>query len=1010
MSLVVSTNYAFEERMLMDSYLDQEKCCKNFDCHKLGNGQCDQILNLKVCAWDAGDCGFCNSGCYFGMIGNGICDINCNVEDCHYDRNDCNDRVLVDTKKDKEKINVTINDDIVTIGKNIETIYGSLKFDNIEKLDADIKFEYINLNNKKEGFSETNLNYTTIVVTGDFYMRDLNIYGKNIPKRIDLKIEHHGLIDLNNICFDNYISIVINDKNINSTINEKSIEKLSFEQNSNKTCLNFRFSLVNGQIKPLFSENSSTNTFKLVDKNQTTSISEFSSTINTQFILENNSTLSIQNSNFTNFSPALFTLSSSMLSISSSNFEYLGEADFSNSKTPACLFFSMSDSNATLIDSDINDCQGMKVASLSNSSLTVQNINFTNCSFEPMKNISKMTICDNDSYCKPSQISSKSCPDGQMDLIVCTKCPDNYYRFQYLENLFCFKCPESMNCSNGKVKPAKDYYQFEDNNLKHIFRPCFRNESCKDPASSKWALDDQCENGYTGNFCASCDNNYTSIGKYKCGKCPNVVLNGFLIVISIAVVSAFIIYLIKTTVVSSFEPSEFYSIAIRIGINYFQVIYLCLQFRITWPSATGEKNDGNSAGETFKESSNYYFSLQCLIEGLQYHKDYYYGRVTFMAILPIILFIFSITYLTVLRIWNSKISYQIRHLTRNLEKYKPSNLTIYTPVTFILPFLLIYPYVITYTLSPLACDSLENTKPQEYPENIDYSKYKFVMEDPDITCNWEDHYRKIIWATGFSLIVWGFGVPIFIFYKLYQKRKNLFEYEVKYTFGFLISGYLHERFYWEFIIFIKKLMIVFLTVFMQTGYSITLQSILLITFLIAGFILQIYFKPYITDELNQLEIAGTLAATITVLAAIIYTESNESSIKLQLFLVFIMIVVNCFYILYWVSFTFKQLFTYIISNIDFLKKRFLKRDGFNRDISKEYKNVDFVYIKEYQKLFTQTKFNEALAENYLGDEPSYDKLMRNIIGTPLKNYESNNGPNFRSIKRQPTFQRFNSKK
>jgi hypothetical protein len=196
---------------------------------------------------------------------------------------------------------------------------------------------------------------------------------------------------------------------------------------------------------------------------------------------------------------------------------------------------------------------------------------------------------------------------------------------------------------------------------------------------------------------------------------------------------------------------------------------------------------------------------------------------------------------------------------------------------------------------------------------------------------------------------------------------------------------------------------------MQTGYSITLQSILLITFLIAGFILQIYFKPYITDDLNKLEIAGTLAATITVLAAIIYQESNENSENLQMFLVFIISVVNISYIIYWLSFMSKELFNYIISSIDFLKKRFLKRDGFDREISKEYKNVDFVYIKEYQKLFTQAEFNEQAAVNYLGKEPSYKKLIKEIIATPLNSYIRDRGPTFRKIERLPTLVRLNRK-
>jgi hypothetical protein len=186
---------------------------------------------------------------------------------------------------------------------------------------------------------------------------------------------------------------------------------------------------------------------------------------------------------------------------------------------------------------------------------------------------------------------------------------------------------------------------------------------------------------------------------------------------------------------------------------------------------------------------------------------------------------------------------------------------------------------------------------------------------------------------------------------------------------------------------------------MQSGFSITLQSVLLITFLIAGFILQLHFKPYITEQLNNLEIFGSVAAIVTVLSAIIYSETFEKSRVLIVFLILVIALVNIFYILYWASFLSKEFYSYLLLNIEYLKKRFLKTDGFG-DISKEWDKLNFVYYKEFQKLYTQMEFDLDPPPSYLGESPSYLMLLKKIVESDYQAYTENRLPKYESYCRK----------
>jgi hypothetical protein len=59
------------------------------------------------------------------------------------------------------------------------------------------------------------------------------------------------------------------------------------------------------------------------------------------------------------------------------------------------------------------------------------------------------------------------------------------------------------------------------------------------------------------------------------------------------------------------------------------------------------------------------------------------------------------------------------------------------------------------------------------------------------------------------------GIPGIALILIYKERKRLHTVEVKAKFGFLYNGYKYHSFYWEILIMYRKIMIIFIQVFLS---------------------------------------------------------------------------------------------------------------------------------------------------------------------------------------------------
>jgi hypothetical protein len=148
-----------------------------------------------------------------------------------------------------------------------------------------------------------------------------------------------------------------------------------------------------------------------------------------------------------------------------------------------------------------------------------------------------------------------------------------------------------------------------------------------------------------------------------------------------------------------------------------------------------------------------------------------------------------------------------------------------------------------------------------------------------------------------SLIGWGASVPLLCLLVLYRNRNRLGLMEFKVRFGYLYNGYDYSKFYWEFVILYRKLLIASISVFL-TNVSSSIQALTVMSVLVLAFGLQAKQKPFALPTLNTLELKGILVGGVTIYCGLFYMTS-ELDPNTQLLLFSIIVGVNVFFLVSW---------------------------------------------------------------------------------------------------------------
>jgi hypothetical protein len=137
------------------------------------------------------------------------------------------------------------------------------------------------------------------------------------------------------------------------------------------------------------------------------------------------------------------------------------------------------------------------------------------------------------------------------------------------------------------------------------------------------------------------------------------------------------------------------------------------------------------------------------------------------------------------------------------------------------------------------------------------------IDDLEVECWNHTHIQfSVIFAIP-SLIVWGFGIPVFAWIILARNNDYLDTIEIREKYGFLYNGYKKSFYYWETVNMFRKIAIIFISVFLRAAGVIT-QALVVFLLLIFFLILNIKLLPFSFKSLNDMEILSLATSMITV--------------------------------------------------------------------------------------------------------------------------------------------------
>ncbi|KAJ9468467.1 Teneurin-m, partial [Diplonema papillatum] len=164
--------------------------------------------------------------------------------------------------------------------------------------------------------------------------------------------------------------------------------------------------------------------------------------------------------------------------------------------------------------------------------------------------------------------------------------------------------------------------------------------------------------------------------------------------------------------------------------------------------------------------------------------------------------------------------------------------------------------------------------------------HRFLKADPRIDCD-ESPYAVYMALAVLFFFVYGFGIPLVGYFLLRIRRKQLHTKQVLGTLGFLYSGFRRRRYYWEMVIMIRKMVLVFTVVFLDDTQRYQLYTAIWTMFFFT--LLNIFLRPFKFKVLWSLENFSLIAITISLNIGLVQYEEPSNGIDYALTVVLVIL-------------------------------------------------------------------------------------------------------------------------
>ena len=91
-----------------------------------------------------------------------------------------------------------------------------------------------------------------------------------------------------------------------------------------------------------------------------------------------------------------------------------------------------------------------------------------------------------------------------------------------------------------------------------------------------------------------------------------------------------------------------------------------------------------------------------------------------------------------------------------------------------------------------------------------------VQNDLEVVCWNKQHTAFSYYVALPSIFVWGLGIPFFAWALLTIEKDKLDTIKVREKYGFLYRGYRKDFYYWEILIMYRKILLIFISVFISS--------------------------------------------------------------------------------------------------------------------------------------------------------------------------------------------------
>lgn len=439
---------------------------------------------------------------------------------------------------------------------------------------------------------------------------------------------------------------------------------------------------------------------------------------------------------------------------------------------------------------------------------------------------------------------------------TCKVCEAGTYSITY-NSTFCSDCKNGMNCNGGSNVTLNKNYWRPSNMSDELFK-CPLDDIC--------LADEICETGYKGRLCAECKSGNFRLGRFYCMPCGNAtvgIVKGIFMILGLFLVLGFMVW---SSLRAATKGKSTSSVLFRIMINFSQVMMLLNNFDLSWPL---ELTNYFDSLEFVGNTSQVAFSTECVNNS---NIKHIYVKQVFMALLPIIIILFTVAFWGVISLIKKSTDYLKQHCV----------------CTLILLLLTLHPNILNTSFSIMSCKLMENDT-------------WWLIADFSIECWKGDHLKNTLSFALPSLIVWGIITPVGFLVALLRSHSSVHEIGTRRRFSYLFNGYSERRYYWEFIIVIRKSVIVALSMFLSAINS-NVQSFTAILFIWVMLSIQYYFKPYSNRDLNNIEELSLATNIVTLYCGMYFDTDVGKDAAFYVILILITFIINCIYFCYWFAF------------------------------------------------------------------------------------------------------------